>query len=40
MIIGSSVNLGAGLALASKMQNKKEVTIANYWRREELHTKS
>ncbi|MBT1576826.1 pyruvate dehydrogenase (acetyl-transferring) E1 component subunit alpha ['Elaeagnus angustifolia' witches'-broom phytoplasma] len=28
IIIGSSVNLGAGLALASKMQNKKEVTIA------------
>ncbi|CCP87985.1 pyruvate dehydrogenase (acetyl-transferring) E1 component subunit alpha [Candidatus Phytoplasma solani] len=28
IIIGSSVNLGAGLAFASKYQNKKEVTIA------------
>jgi pyruvate dehydrogenase E1 component alpha subunit len=28
IIIGSSVNLGVGLALASKMQNKKEVVAA------------
>ncbi|CAM12020.1 Pyruvate dehydrogenase E1 component,alpha subunit [Candidatus Phytoplasma australiense] len=28
IIIGSSVNLGAGLAFASKYQNKKEATIA------------
>jgi pyruvate dehydrogenase E1 component alpha subunit len=28
IIIGSSINIGAGLALASKLQNKKEVTIA------------
>ncbi|MBP5836100.1 pyruvate dehydrogenase (acetyl-transferring) E1 component subunit alpha [Candidatus Phytoplasma meliae] len=28
IIIGSSINLGAGLAFASKYQNKKEVTIA------------
>ncbi|WEK82676.1 MAG: pyruvate dehydrogenase E1 component subunit alpha [Candidatus Phytoplasma pruni] len=28
IIIGSGINIGAGLALASKLQNKKEVTIA------------
>ncbi|TVY12279.1 pyruvate dehydrogenase (acetyl-transferring) E1 component subunit alpha [Candidatus Phytoplasma pini] len=28
IIIGSSINIGAGLALASKLQNKKEVTLA------------
>ncbi|QTX02648.1 pyruvate dehydrogenase E1 component subunit alpha [Candidatus Phytoplasma luffae] len=28
IIIGSSVNIGAGLALASKLQNKDEVTLA------------